>query len=371
MKILVTGGAGFIGSHLVDALVKARHTVTVLDNLDPQVHGAKQRKPSYLNPKAIFVRGDVRDLKIVKKLIKNQDILFHKAAAVGVAQSMYEIARYTDSNTMGAATILQAVADGNHQLKKIIVASTMSLYGEGRYTCQRHGVITSSMRPLEQLNKQQWEMTCPQCRKIVKPHSTPESKTLSPTSIYAINKRDHEEMFMLVGRTYNIPTVTLRYFNAYGTRQALSNPYTGAAAIFSSAMLNNISPHIFEDGKQSRDFVHVKDIVQANLLVMRKKEANFGIFNVGTGRHLSIIQLASKIARELNFKKGCDITHTFRAGDIRHCFANIRKIKKLGYQPRIRFEDGLKELCHWVATQHSSSDSVKAHEILLKRGLSS
>lgn len=380
--ILVTGGAGFIGSHLVDALLQRGHRVRVLDNLEPQVHGSlreRGEKPAYLNPQAEFVLGDVRDYAVVARALQGVDVLFHEAARVGVGQSMYEIARYTDTNTQGAATVLQAVVDAKQRPRKMIVASSMSIYGEGAYRCPEHGMVYPRLRPLAQLQQRQWEMRCPVegCRQVVEPLPTGEDKPLYPTSVYAVNKRDHEELFLAVGFAYGIPAVALRYFNVYGTRQALSNPYTGVAAIFSGRLLNGKAPVIFEDGQQSRDFTHVSDIVQANLLAMDHPAADYQALNVGTGRRLSILDVAQALIghfRSINpnstfLNLNSDITHQFRAGDIRHCYGDISRLKALGYQPTVRFEDGMAELVEWVRAQTAADSYEQARQELAQKGL--
>lgn len=380
--VLITGGAGFIGSHLADALLAAGHEVRIFDNLEPQVHGKlaeSKTRPDYLDPAAEFVLGDIRDLERISRALEGIDVVFHLAALVGVGQSMYEIARYTQGNTYGAAVLLQAVVNAKQRPRKLVVASSMSIYGEGSYICQEHGMVYPKLRPISQLQRQEWEMLCPLqgCRQSVSPCPTSEEKPLSPTSIYAINKRDHEEMFMAVGQAYNIPTVALRYFNTYGSRQALSNPYTGVAAIFSSRLINRKSPVIFEDGRQLRDFVHVSDIAQANLLVMQDPRADFEVFNVGTGRALSIQQVAQALLA--HFEKSApdldtrtlspEITQQFRAGDIRHCFSDISRLVSLGYQPRVTFEQGVDELIGWVESQTSTDHFEAARTELKERGL--
>ena len=318
-KILVTGGAGFIGSHLVDALLKKGHDVTIFDNLDPQVHGRGGRIPSYVNKEAKFIKGDVRNREKLKKAVKGIDVIFHQGACVGIGQSMYEIEKYMYVNTAGTATLLDILINESNKVKKLLVASSMSIYGEGSYVCDKCGIVYPSLRSDKQLESREWEMKCPECNKTAKPIPTKEGKPLFPTSIYAISKRDQEEMSLVVGRAYKIPVVALRYFNTYGPRQALSNPYTGAAAIFSSRILNNKPPVIFEDGYQSRDFVHVSDIVQANMLAMEKREADYEAFNVGTGRMLTILDLVNILIKKLEFDKEAVVTKKFRAGDIRHC----------------------------------------------------
>ncbi|MFC1809783.1 SDR family NAD(P)-dependent oxidoreductase, partial [Candidatus Omnitrophota bacterium] len=270
-KVLVTGGAGFIGSHLVDALIQKGHEVTVFDNLEPQVHGVSGKVPDYLNASAHFIQGDVCDIEALDAAVAGHEIIFHQAAMVGVGQSMYQITRYMDVNTCGTANLLDLVVNKyKDQIKKIIVASSMSIYGEGLYTCKECGDVVPGLRSDIQMSKNQWEQVCPLCGKEVKPTMTPESKPLHATSIYALSKKDQEEMTLMIGESYGIPTVALRYFNVYGPRQSLSNPYTGVCAIFSSRLKNDNPPIIYEDGKQSRDFVSVYDIVAANILAMEK-----------------------------------------------------------------------------------------------------
>jgi dTDP-L-rhamnose 4-epimerase len=369
-KILVTGGAGFIGSHLVDRLVDEGHEVRILDGLAPQVHGAAGLPPPYLNPRAEFVLGDVRNPEDSRRAIDGVEIVFHEAAAVGVGQSMYDIREYVSVNSLGGATLLEAIVNARTTVRKVVVASSMSIYGEGEYDCPNCGRVYPGLRPTEQLGLRQWEMRCPNCQAELSPLPTSESKPLMPTSIYAITKRDHEEMFLSVGRAYGIPTVALRYFNAYGPRQALSNPYTGIIAIFSSRILNHHPPLIFEDGLQSRDFTHVSDIVQANLLAMDCKAANYEVFNVGTGRSLSVLQVAQVLAQRLGFRGEIEANNTFRAGDIRHCYADISKIScRLGYRPTAVFEDGIDNVAAWVRGQTSEDRVDAAHRELVARGL--
>lgn len=370
--VLVTGGAGFVGSFLVDELITRGHSVRVFDSLELQVHGAERRQPAYLNPHADFVRGDIRDREALKKAIQGVDVVFHLAAKVGVGQSMYEIIEYAEVNTLGGANLLDIIAKEKHRIRKVIVASSMSVYGEGAYSCRQCGDVSPKLRSSEQLKAREWELRCPTCERPAHAVPTPETKPLFPTSIYAITKRDHEEMFLSAGLAYSIPTVALRYFNIYGPRQALSNPYTGAAAIFCGRLLNQKAPVIFEDGLQSRDFIHVSDIVQANLLAMEKQEADYDVFNVGTGQQTTILDVAEVLMKqlvpELNIQP--KIEHAFRQGDIRHCFADITKIqKRLGFVPRIHFADGVDDLVGWVKEQQAGDTFDHAHIELKKRGL--
>ena len=372
MKILVTGGAGFIGSFIVDALVEAGHDVRIYDDLDPQVHGADRQKPEYINKNAEFIKGNVLDADSFYEAVKDVDVLYHEAAAVGVGQSMYEIRKYVEQNSLGGASVLDVIANRKHRLKKMIVASSMSIYGEGKYECPACGPMTPGLRKEDQLAAGRWEVECPACGKPLNALPTDETKPLNPTSIYAISKRDHEEMFLSVGRAYKLPTVALRYFNAYGPRQALSNPYTGVCAIFSSRLLNGESPVIFEDGLQSRDFIHVKDVAKANLMVMEKDEANYEVFNVGSGRPRSILEIAEMLGEKIKPGEGIKpvIANSFREGDIRHCFADTAKIGRLlGFKPSIEFDKGIEDLTSWVALQTCEDRSAQAIKELKDRGL--
>jgi dTDP-L-rhamnose 4-epimerase len=368
LNILVTGGAGFIGSHLVDALVEKGHRVRVLDALVSQVHG--DGVPHFVNPAAEFSQGDVCDPDAVRAALENIDVVFHKAAEVGVGQSMYEIVRYVRANDLGTAVLLEELTRNRKQIRKLIVASSMSIYGEGSYECAQCGVINPKLRSNEQLRARQWDFKCPQCGGALTPRPTNEDKPLFPSSVYAISKQDQEQFCLTVGRAYDIPTVALRYFNAYGTRQALSNPYTGVCAIFSGRLLNNQRPMIFEDGDQTRDFVHISDIVQANLLALEKDEANYNVFNVGTGRPISIRQIFQMLASSLGKDIEPEIVGKYREGDIRHCISDISLIRaKLGYEPRVRLEDGIPQLIDWVREQQAMNDSKAAATELEKHQL--
>lgn len=361
--VLVTGGAGFVGSHLVDALVQQGHPVRVLDNLDPQVHGRGAVRPANIQAhveagRVEFHRGDVRDPGAVVRALDGVDVVFHQAAAVGVGQSMYRIVDYVSANSLGAAVLLEAILKRGQPLRKLVVASSMSIYGEGKYRCPEHGEVSPPLREAEQFRRSDWEMHCPACGAEVSALPTDEGKPLQPTSVYAITKRDHEEMFLAVGRAYGIPTVALRYFNIYGPRQSLNNPYTGVAAIFTSRLLNGRAPLVFEDGRQSRDFIHVSDIVRANLLALEKPEADGEVFNVGTGRSLNLRDMAGALRAHLG-GPAAEIVGEFRQGDIRHCFSDPAKIReRLGFEARVRFEDGIDDLAAW-AREQSAEDRVE------------
>jgi dTDP-L-rhamnose 4-epimerase len=368
LNILVTGGAGFIGSHLVDALVEQGHRVKVLDALVSQVH--TEGKPSYLNPQAELIRGDVCDAKAVERALDGVEIVYHKAAEVGVGQSMYEIERYVRANDLGTAVLLEAVVKRRPQIRKLVVASSMSIYGEGAYSCLHCGVVNAKLRRAAQLIERDWEVKCPQCGAILKPIPTNEDKPLIPSSVYAISKQDQEQFCLVVGRAYDIPVVALRYFNVYGTRQALSNPYTGVCAIFSARLLNDQPPLIFEDGEQTRDFVHVNDIVQANLLALETDRADYEALNIGTGAPVSIRQIARMLARGLNKDIEPEVTEKYREGDIRHCVADVSRARGLlGYKPQISLEQGIPELLDWVRKQQADDETAHANAELEKHQL--
>ena len=369
MKILVTGGAGFIGSHLVDALVADGQRVRVLDSLDPQVHGKDADWPAHANPAAEYQRGDVRDREAVRRALEGVELVYHQAAAVGVGQSMYEIEAYVSANSLGAAVVLQEIVARKSQIARMVVASSMSIYGEGACVDADGAPAVPGLRPDAQLERREWELRDERGRPL-RPVGTPESKPVLPTSVYAITKRDHEELFLAVGNAYRIPAVALRYFNVYGSRQALSNPYTGVAAIFSSRLLNGKPPLVTEDGLQSRDFVHVSDIVRANLLAMRCDASGGRVCNVGTGRPTTIRRLAELLAERLGLALAPEITERFRAGDIRHCFADPSHARRtLGFEAKVRLEDGIDEVIAFVRAEHPVDKVESAQAELLARGL--
>ncbi|MEJ7623618.1 MAG: SDR family NAD(P)-dependent oxidoreductase [Pyrinomonadaceae bacterium] len=369
LNILVTGGAGFIGSHLVDALVEEGHRVCILDSLVEQVHGGSA--PDHLNNAAKFIRGDVCDPDAVAAALQGIDVVYHEAAEVGVGQSMYEIVRYVKTNDLGTAVLLQEMIKQPSQYKKLIVASSMSIYGEGAYRCEACSKnINPFLRPAEQLAAHEWEFSCKDCGGELKTIGTTEEKPLFPTSVYAVSKQDQEQYCLSVGRAYSIPTVAFRYFNVYGTRQSLSNPYTGICAIFSSRLMNDQAPTIFEDGEQTRDFVNVKDIVRANLIALENSGGDYNSFNIGTGRATSVTQIAHLLAQGLGKDIKPVIVGKYREGDIRHCVADISKASKmLGYEPTVTLEDGLVELLEWLQTQKAEDRVEGATAELAERSL--
>jgi dTDP-L-rhamnose 4-epimerase len=363
-RILITGGAGFIGSHLANSLVEAGYRVRVLDSLHEQVHGAGAAFPAYLHEEVECQTGDVRDRDAVRKALVGVTHVYHFAAAVGVGQSMYEIERYTDVNNLGTAVLLEAIAQ--QPVHRLVVASSMSVYGEGLY--RRGSKICEPLpRNHDQLSRGQWEVE--QEGHVLEPVATPETKHTLPTSVYALSKYDQEQMCLMFGNAYRIPTVALRFFNVYGPHQSLSNPYTGVLAIFASRCLNGNPPLIFEDGEQRRDFVSVYDIAAACRLALTTQSTG-DVFNVGSGRSRSVREVADSMIEALGVNVEPVITSKYRVGDIRHCFADITKARQqLGFAPSVNFEDGLVELAEWLAETSAIDNYTQAAAELDRRGL--
>jgi dTDP-L-rhamnose 4-epimerase len=367
-RVLITGGAGFIGSHLADELLNFGFSVRALDNLSEQVHGPSAKRPEYLNEAVELVIGDVRDPGTVRNVLKDVDMVFHFAAMVGVGQSMYQIQQYTDVNNVGTAVLMEALSQ--HPVEKLVVASSMSVYGEGLCKNSEGAEVTVDERTLQQLKAGRWELI-DERGDALRPMPTPESKSASLSSVYALSKYDQERMSLMVGRAYGIPTVALRFFNVYGTRQALSNPYTGVLAIFASRLLNNRPPLIFEDGLQQRDFVHVRDVAQACRLALSSSDADGQVLNVGSGTAYTIREIADRLAAVMGKPQiRPEITGKYRVGDIRHCYADITRARQLlGYVPQVPFDQGLEELAQWLERQIAIDHVDKATNELASRGL--
>lgn len=367
-RILITGGAGFIGSRLADELLQHGYAVRALDSLCEQVHGPGGSRPTYLSPEVELIVGDVRNPDAVRRSLKGIDAVYHFAAMVGVGQSMYEVSNYVDVNNRGTAVLLQELIE--RPVRRLIVASSMSIYGEGLYRDAVGRTVSGVERSMDQLRRRQWEVLGSDGEALA-PAPTPETKPPALASIYALSKYDQERMCLLIGGAYRIPTVALRLFNVYGTRQALSNPYTGVLAIFASRMLNGNPPLINEDGRQRRDFVSVHDVAAAARLALETPEAAGGVFNIGSGRHLSILDIADRMAEALGKREiRPEITGTYRVGDIRNCFADISCAESvLHYHPRVNLEEGLVELADWLGTQVAFDRVAEAHAELSAKGL--
>jgi len=365
--VLITGGAGFIGSHVAAELLRAGYHVKVLDNLVTQVHGEDPDRPAYLHEDVEFVLGDVRNPEVVDEALTGVEAVYHFVALVGVGQSMYQIAEYTSVNNLGTAILLERLV--KQRVSKLIVASSMSIYGEGLYLTPDGHPYPHATRSAKQLKAHEWEMTTAEGLPL-RPVATPEIKQPSLASVYALSKYDQEQMCLMVGRAYGLSTVALRFFNAYGPYQSLSNPYTGVLAIFASRLMNGKRPMIFEDGEQLRDFVSVYDVAQACRLAMEVEAAQDLVFNVGSGYTINVKDVAKKLARILGKKIDPEITGNYRVGDIRHCFPDISLAQRLlGYHPRVNLEDGMRDLAEWLDQQTAHDRFNEMQEELTSRGL--
>jgi dTDP-L-rhamnose 4-epimerase len=366
--VLVTGGAGFIGSHLVDLLLAGGERVRVLDNLDPLAHA--DGRPTGLDPEAQLVIGDLRDRTTAERALEGVDRVFHLGGVVGNGESMVNVRKAVDNNSGGTATLLEAVIERRDRIHRVVAASSMVVYGEGSYRCARHGVVHPPLRASEQLRRREWEARCPLCGGFVQPVATAEDAPLRPTSVYGITKRDQEELVLVLGRAYGIESVALRYLNVYGPGQALSNPYTGVAAIFAARLLSGRRPLVFEDGGQLRDLVHVSDVVRATAAAMTAPAAAGRALNVATGAQVSVGELAGLIAAALRSELAPEITGEYRAGDIRHCFADVSLARELlGFEASVSLEDGLPELAEWVRSEVPAERGDEALSDLRARGL--
>jgi dTDP-L-rhamnose 4-epimerase len=366
--VLITGGAGFIGSHVAQELLRSGYSVRALDSLIAQVHGPDRRRPSYLSSEVELMVGDVRDRRALSRALEGIDAVIHLVALVGVGQSMYQITEYTSVNNLGTAILLQTLS--SHPVEKLLVASSMSIYGEGLYYDADGNVCSARDRPLAQLKMGDWEVKDSTGRPLV-PQPTPESKPPALASVYALSKFDQECLCLTLGRAYGIPAVALRFFNTYGPNQALSNPYTGVLSNFASRVLNGRAPLIFEDGLQKRDFVSVHDVARACRLALESAAANGQAFNISSGVPMTVKEVAERTIRAIgDFAIEPEITGRYRAGDIRHCFADISLAKRvLGWEPKVTLEKGLEDLAGWLASQSAIDRGVEARAELAERGL--
>jgi dTDP-L-rhamnose 4-epimerase len=365
--VLITGGAGFIGSHVAVELLRAGYHVRVLDSLVTQVHGETPGRPSYLHEDAEFILGDIRNSEALDEALSGVEAVYHFAALVGVGQSMYQIPEYTSVNNVGTAVLLERLV--KQRVSKLIVASSMSVYGEGLYVTPSGEPYNQATRRVQQLKARQWEMSTPDGLPLT-PAPTPESKQPSLASVYALSKYDQEQMCLMVGRAYGIPAVALRFFNAYGPYQSLSNPYTGVLAIFASRLLNGKRPIIFEDGQQLRDFVSVYDIARACRLALEASAAQDVVLNVGSGHEITILEVAERLGKVLGKRLEPEITGNYRVGDIRHCYPDMSFTARiLGYKPEVSLEAGMRDLAEWLERQTAQDRFNEMQQELASRGL--
>jgi dTDP-L-rhamnose 4-epimerase len=373
-KVLITGGAGFIGSNLALKLLTKGYQVTVLDNLSPQIHGEDLTKsPLYnsIKDKVHFVLGSVLSYEDWKKALNDVDVVVHLAAETGTGQSMYEIEKYTDVNVKGTSIFLDILANEKHSVKKMIVASSRSIYGEGKYRCAEHGIVYPTERVDADMAKGTFECKCPVCGSDIELMPTDETSLIHPSSIYGITKQVQEQMFLVMGKSLGIPAVAFRYQNVYGAGQSLSNPYTGILSIFSTRIKNGNSITIFEDGLESRDFVYVDDVVDATILGIEKDEANYDIFNVGLGEAISVLRVANTLKQAYHTEVEISVSGNYRLGDIRHNYADLTKVKSLlGFEPKVSFDDGIARFTAWVNQQEVQQDTYeKSVEEMKAKGL--
>lgn len=373
-KILITGGAGFIGSNLALKLINKGDQVTVLDNLSEQIHGedAEHTSPLYLSikDKVTFIKGTVTSKSDWEKAIIGQDIIVHYAAETGTGQSMYEIQKYVDVNINGTAIMLDLLANQPHQVKKVVIASSRSIYGEGKYKSKEVGYVYPKHRTADYMDRSDFEVKYPNSSAL-ELVGTDEDSKIHPSSVYGITKQNQEQMIMTVCPTIGISPVAFRYQNVYGPGQSLKNPYTGILSIFSTQIKNGNGINIFEDGKETRDFVFIDDVVDATILGIENEEANGEVFNVGTGVPIDVITVANGLINNYGINVPITISGNYRLGDIRHNYADLTKIKsKLGFEPKFSFEQGLKHFTDWVNTQEVQEDKyAKSIEEMKAKGL--
>jgi len=361
-KILITGGAGFIGSNLALKLLTKGYQVRVLDNLSNQIHGKNPENTSPLfrsiKDKVDFIKGDVTSEIDLKTAISGQDAIIHLAAETGTGQSMYEMKKYCDVNIGGTSLLLDILTNHKHSIKKIIVASSRAIYGEGKYECKLHGTVYPDARKDKDMKRGDFDCKCPVCNEPVSLLATSEDSKIQPTSIYGITKQNQEQMVLMVGKSLGIPAVAFRYQNVYGPGQSLNNPYTGILSIFSTQIRNGSNLNIFEDGKESRDFVYIDDVVDATILGLEKDDANYEVYNVGADKPIDVITVAKTLIKNYNSQVKVNISGNFRIGDIRHNYADLSKISsKLNYLPKFSFDKGITEFCNWVLKQEIQQDN--------------
>ena len=369
---MITGGAGFIGSNLSLKLLEKGYNVTVLDNLSPQIH-EEGNSPLYdsIKNKVNFIRGTVLSYDDWKKALIDIEVVVHFAAETGTGQSMYEIEKYTDVNIKGTSIFLDILANESHSVKKMIIASSRSIYGEGKYLCDIDGIVYPTERKDEAMAGGDFSVKCPICNENVRLLATDENSKVHPSSIYGITKQVQEQMFMVMGKSLGIAAVAFRYQNVYGAGQSLSNPYTGILSIFSTRIKNGNDINIFEDGKESRDFVYVDDVVEATILGIEKEEANGEVFNVGLGKAIDVLTVANTLVKAYNSTSNINISGNYRLGDIRDNYADLKKIKKkLGFEPKISFEEGITRFTQWVELQEVVEDKYETSiEEMKEKGL--
>jgi dTDP-L-rhamnose 4-epimerase len=364
-RALVTGGAGLIGSHVTDLLVREGWKVRVLDNLEPQTH--RRGKPAWINPKVEFTHGDIRDRETMAAALDEIDVIFHQAAYGGY---MPEISKYVHVNSLGTAQMLEIIREKNLRVKKIVVASSQAVYSEGAGICPKHQLVFPAVRPVEQLRKGDWQVHCPICGAITKSAPTPENAPVGGETVYGLTKVDQEKLVLLWGKQVGVPTIALRYSCTYGPRQSVFNPYTGVIAIFCTRLLNNLPPVLYEDGEQTRDFSFVEDIARANLLTAETDHLDGLAVNVGSEKGVSIRKVAEIVSSALKIDIEPKARGEFRPGEMRHLTSDTAKIRSAGYQPQVELEEGIERYIDWIRSQSDIRDYFsEAEQILKSKGI--
>ena len=370
-NILITGGAGFIGTNLTFRLVDLGYSITIFDNLSKQVHNQESFLIKKIKKVSNFIKGDVRIKTDWNKAIKGQDAIIHLAAETGTGQSMYDIARYNEVNIMGTANLLDTLTNEKHNINKIIIASSRSIYGEGKYYCKNQGIIYPGMREDKNMSNGRFDIYDSSNTNILEMRPTDERSRINPNSIYAITKQQQEQLTLLIGKVLKIPTIALRFQNVYGPNQSLSNPYTGILSIFSTSILNGNNIEVYEDGKQTRDFIYIDDAVDAIVLSLQKEEANYKVLNVGSGISTSVLYIANILKRLYNSNIEIKVNGKYRLGDIRNNYADLTRIKKLlGFSPNVNLDKGISMFVSWVKSQKIHYDTYQnSIEELENKGL--
>lgn len=364
-RALVTGGAGLIGSHLVDLLVREGWTVRILDNLEPNTH--KLGKPAWVNPNAEFLQGDLRDRAVMTSALQDIDVVFHQAAYGGY---MPEIAKYVHVNSFGTAQLLEVIREENIPIRKVIVASSQAVYSEGAAQCPQHGLVFPTVRPVEQLRAGDWAVHCPICGEVTRSVPTPENAPVGGETVYGLTKVDQEKLVLLWGKQKGVPTVALRYSCTFGPRQSIFNPYTGVITIFCTRLLNDLPPVLYEDGEQTRDFSFVEDIARANLLAAETDKLDGFPVNVGSGKGVTIREVAEQISEALGIRIAPEAKGEFRPGEMRHLTSGTDRIQAAGYKPRVDLAAGIGRYLEWIRGQADVKDYFsEAADILRKKGI--
>lgn len=374
MKVLISGGAGFIGSNLALKLMDRGYEVVLLDNLSQQIHGENPEESYTYNlvrDKCELIVGDVTKFEDWRRALKSVDIVVHLAAETGTGQSMYEINKYVDVNIGGTAKLMEVITNEINQVKKVVVAASRAVYGEGKFQCEEHGIVYPESREDQDMSRGDFEVKCPICNQNVEMLPTDEESKLHPTSVYGHTKQSQEELCMIVGKSINLPVVAFRFQNVYGPGQSLKNPYTGILSIFSTRIKNGNDLNIFEDGLETRDFVYIEDITDSIILGIENDNANFQSFNVGSGEKIDVLTVANTLKEKYGSNVNINVSGNYRLGDIRHNLGDLTKIRTLlGYEPKVKFTEGISNFVDWVEKQNVESDNYEASiEEMKKKGL--